>query len=199
MPENADGVVLVLHGGAERSRVRVHWWRLAVVRMVPFATAVRSHGGGRLAVVRLKYRVRGWNAPAEDPVADARWAMDRVRRVVPDAPVALVGHSMGGRVALRLAGAPGVVAVAALAPWLENDAVQPRPGTQVLLMHGDRDRITDPRRTEVVAERLDQLGAVVRHVPVEGETHAMLRHPRRWHETVAEFVVDALPPPRRAD
>ena len=125
----------------------VAWWRLAVIRMAPFATAVEHRGGDRLAVLRLKNRVRGWNGERQDPLTDARWALDRIRHVLPGVPIVLVGHSMGGRVALRLAAEPDVVGVAALAPWVESDSVQARPGTPVLLAHGSRDRITDPRRT----------------------------------------------------
>ena len=73
-----------------------------------------AHG---VAVWLLCYRYRGWNRPDLDPVADARWALAEIRRAHPGVPVALVGHSMGGRVALRVADEPGVVAVCALAPW----------------------------------------------------------------------------------
>ena len=41
-----------------------------------------------------------------------------VRMAYPGVPIALVGHSMGGRVALHLAGEADVVVVAALAPWI---------------------------------------------------------------------------------
>ena len=98
-------------------------------------------------VSRLKNRVRGWNGSRQDPVHDARWALDRIRRVLPGCPVVLVGHSMGGRVALHLSSEPGIAGIAALAPWVESDARPPPPRTPVLLVHGTSDRITDPRRT----------------------------------------------------
>lgn len=197
VPARPEGVVLVLHGGASRSRVPVTWWRLPVVRMLPFATAIEHADGDRLAVLRLKYRVRGWNGSRQDPVQDARWAVDRIRRVLPGVPIALVGHSMGGRVALQLAAETDVAAVAALAPWVEGDTRRPKGDPPVLLMHGTRDRITDPRRTAILAERWAATGADVRHVPVPDEKHAMLRHAALWHRTVAEFVSDALLPPAR--
>ena len=100
----------------------VAWWRLAVVRMAPFAPTIAHRAGDDLAVLRLKNRVRGWNGDRQDPVHDARWALDRIRHVLPGMPVVLVGHSMGGRVALRLGAEPDVVGVAALAPWVESDA-----------------------------------------------------------------------------
>ena len=80
VPDDPRGVVLILHGGAERSRMPVAWWRLPVLRMVPFASTIARRAGDDLAVLRLKYRVRGWNGSRQDPVHDARWALDRIRR-----------------------------------------------------------------------------------------------------------------------
>jgi len=197
VPADPEGVVLILHGGADRSREPVAWRRLAVVRMAPFASAIVRRAGDELAVVRLKNRVRGWNGTRQDPVHDARWALERIRRVLPGVPVVLVGHSMGGRVALQLSREPDVVGVAALAPWVESDTRQPRPGVAVLLAHGTADRITDPRRTEVLARRYADAGVAVRHVPVQGGKHAMLHDARRWHTLVAEFVTGVLLGPAR--
>lgn len=197
VPDAARGVVLVLHGGAERSRVPVAWWRLPVLRMVPFAASISRRAGDDLVVLRLKYRVRGWNGSRQDPVHDARWALDRVRRTLPGLPIVLVGHSMGGRVALHLGSEPGVAGVVALAPWVESDARQPRPGTPVLLVHGTRDRITDPRRTDILARRFSENGVDVRHVRIDGGTHAMLRDAPLWHDTVSDFVTTVLLGPGR--
>ncbi|WP_392543979.1 alpha/beta hydrolase [Oryzobacter telluris] len=196
VPDDPAGVVLVLHGGAENSLMPVVWWRLAVLRMKPFASAIERRAGDHVAVLRLKYRVRGWNGTRQDPVQDARWALDRIRHVLPDVPVVLVGHSMGGRVALRLAADPGVVGVAALAPWVESDSVQARPDTPVLLVHGSKDRVTDPRRTAVLASRLYDRGVDVRSVTIEGDSHAMLRDAGAWHRLVRDFVIDVLDPDR---
>ena len=40
VPAHPDGVALVLHGGSAASRTPMTWWRLAVLRMAPFATAI---------------------------------------------------------------------------------------------------------------------------------------------------------------
>ena len=175
MPQHPDGVVLVLHGGAQASRMPVAWWRLAVLRMAPFASTIVRRAGDDLAVLRLKNRVRGWNGSRQDPVHDARWALDRIRRTLPGLPVVVVGHSMGGRVALQLSGEPDVVGVAALAPWVESDVRQPPPGVSLLLVHGSRDRITDPRRTDVLARRY-----------TEQRRRPALRQGRGWHALDAQ-------------
>ncbi|HSO65504.1 MAG TPA: alpha/beta fold hydrolase [Ornithinibacter sp.] len=197
VPDDPSGVVLILHGGAEHGRMPVAWWRLPVLRMVPFASTITRRAGDDLAVLRLKNRVRGWNGSRQDPVHDARWALDRIRRTLPGRPVVVVGHSMGGRVALHLGSEPDVAGVVALAPWIESDARQPRPGTPVLLVHGTRDRITDPRRTNILAKRFSDNGVDVRHVRVEGGAHAMLRDAAVWHDTVCDFVTTVLPGPGR--
>lgn len=197
LPDDPVGVVLILHGGAEASRMPVAWWRLAVLRMAPFASTIARRSGGDLVVLRLKNRVRGWNGTRQDPVQDARWALDRIRRGLPGVPVVVVGHSMGGRVALHLSTEPDVVGVAALAPWVESDVRQPRPGVAVLLMHGTDDHVTDPRRTDLLARRYADSGVDLRYVKVEGGTHTMLKDARLWHDTVADFVTDVLLGPDR--
>jgi len=88
--------------------------------MVPFGWALRrATRGADVAVWQLRYRYGGWNEPYRDPLRDVSWALDEVRRRHPDAVVVLIGHSMGGRAALWAAGEPTVVAVCALAPWIE--------------------------------------------------------------------------------
>lgn len=187
-PAHPERVVLVLHGGRERSDEPVRWRQLAVLRMLPFAWAVARTGRGRVAVVRLRNAVRGWNDGA--PLADAQWALSQVRARYPGVPIGLLGHSMGGRTALRLCGEPDVVAVMTAATWLgPEDRLTPHPGLAALLVHGDRDRVTDPLGSEVAAARLRAAGADVEHVVLPGEGHAMLRRFWRWHTLAAEFLV----------
>ena len=47
----------------------------------------------------------GGTAPSASPVPDTLWALDQLAARFPDVPVALVGHSMGGRAAMYAAGA----------------------------------------------------------------------------------------------
>jgi alpha-beta hydrolase superfamily lysophospholipase len=160
--------------------------------MVPFASAIRARASDDLAVVRLRDSVRGWNGSRQDPVVDARWALDAIRRDLPAVPIAVVGHSMGGRVALEVAGDAGITAVAALAPWIEGRPEPPPQGTPVLLMHGSDDGITSPHRTAALARRWADAGVDVQYVSVEPGDHPMLRQAARWHATVADFVIEAL-------
>ena len=191
-PDSPRAAVLVLHGGGVRGKLPMHWRASPLLRTLPFALAIDRAGRGELAVVRLRNRYFGWNGADQDPVHDALWALDVIRERLPGVPIALVGHSMGGRVALTLAEQPDVRAVVGLAPWIEpEDEPRGAPGLSVLLMHGSRDRTTDPRRTQRHAARLRRLGAAVTLIDVL-DGHAMLWQASRWHRTVARFVRDAL-------
>ncbi|BCJ55131.1 alpha/beta hydrolase [Actinoplanes sp. NBRC 14428] len=184
---DARAVVVFLHGGSETS-VAPARRGAAYLRMAPFARAVSWAVRGRdVAVWQLRYRLRGWNGAAEDPVVDARWALGEARRRHPGAPIVLVGHSMGGRVALRLAGEPDVVGVCALAPWITDGEPAPEPGASVLIAHGDDDRVTSPAASAAYAARI---GASF--VPVPGEKHALLRRPVFWTRLVTAFVTETL-------
>ncbi len=62
-------VVLVLHGGRAHSRESGTPKRLTYRRLLPFAKALEAEGP---AVFMLRYRFRGWNAPAKDALRDAQ-------------------------------------------------------------------------------------------------------------------------------
>jgi dienelactone hydrolase len=183
--------VLVLHGGQERSKQPATRRYPAYWRMIPFARNLSRARG--VAVWQLCNRYRGWNAPELDPVVDARQALDEIRRAYPGVPVALVGHSMGGRVALRVADDPSVVAVCALAPWTpEGEPVAQLAGKTVLIAHGDRDRVTDPGLSYTYAERAKEVTDSVARFDVRGDKHALLLRYREWTRLVRRFTLGAL-------
>lgn len=190
--------VLVLHGGAETDLSRVRLWSHPYVRMVPFAYRLSRMGArSGVGVWQLRNRVRGWNRPQLHPVDDARWALERIRERVGDVPVALVGHSMGARVALRVADDERVAGVAALAPWTtDKDWVAPVTGRKVLIAHGVRDTVTTPESSLDYARRAAEVAEVVRF-ELADEGHAMLRRAQIWNRLVTGFVSDALGLPER--
>ncbi|MGW5054545.1 alpha/beta hydrolase [Actinokineospora sp. NPDC004072] len=181
------GAVLVLHGGREWSTARVAAHQLAYLRMVPFAWDI-ARKGDDVAVYLLRNRYRGWNAPDVHPVQDAHWALDQLG----DVPVVLVGHSMGGRVALRVAGRPTVVGVCALAPWIVDEPVEPLTGRALLIAHGDRDRTTEPGASYRFAERARGVTDRVARFESRGEGHALLRNARAWTRLTTAFALGAL-------
>lgn len=191
VPADPQGVVLVLHGGAHRGeQAAVSPAQLSVLRMVPVAHRIARAGRSRLAVHRLLNSHRGWDTRTT-PVMDVAWALDRVAEQHGDVPVALVGHSLGGRAALLGGDHPHVRSVVALNPWvLASDRVDLR-GRDVLVVHGSEDRIALPTRSAELVRRLAK-SASVGYVSVPGARHAMLRRGTTFETYAADFVTATL-------
>jgi pimeloyl-ACP methyl ester carboxylesterase len=179
----------VLHGGRANSLDSGERRRLAYWRMVPFARALARPG---LAVYVLRYRHRGWNGPDRDAARDAGAGVAAVADLHPGVPVVLLGHSMGGRAALAAAGAEPVVAVCALAPWLDgSDPVGQLAGRTVLIAHGDRERWTSPVNSFQYAVRAKRVTDRVARFDMSGAGHFMLARAGEWHRLVRRFVLGA--------
>ncbi|MEV6613055.1 alpha/beta fold hydrolase [Streptomyces sp. NPDC051051] len=193
VPRAARAAVLFLHGGRSDSRDPSRPWHPAAVRMRPVVRAVAAAVPDDVFLGAVRYRVRGWNQEAADPLRDARRALAELTRLVGDVPVVLVGHSMGGRAALRAASAPRVRSVVALAPWCPaGEPVAHLRDKGIVVVHGDRDRVTDPRASATYVRRASRAGARARFLPVAGGDHAMLRHSGTWHRTTGSAVADLL-------
>jgi pimeloyl-ACP methyl ester carboxylesterase len=186
-----QGIVLVLHGGASRGdRAMVSPAQLSVLRMVPLAQRIAFASRSRLAVHRLLNTHRGWDS-STTPVMDVAWALDRVTEQHGDLPVALVGHSLGGRAALLAAHDPQVRSVVALNPWVKpTDRVGLRD-TPVLVVHGGEDRIALPTRSAELARRLEST-TPIGYVTIPGGRHAMVRHARAFEGYATDFVTATM-------
>ena len=193
-PIDAIGAVLFLHGGRERSHEPVRASRLAVIRVRLLAWSVRRrlarHG---VAVWTLRFSVRGWNGEEMSPVADARWALEEIDRRAGPLPIVLVGHSMGGRTAMRVADAANVVGVIGLAPWLPSgEPIDALAGRALRIAHGTADRTTNPTLSQEFAGRAVGVAASVAYEVVPGDGHALLRHPRAWNRICADGALEML-------
>lgn len=185
---------VVLPGGRADSFEPSESRHLAGVRMRPIARSIhragRRHG---IAVMQLRYRVRGWNGTEMSPVADARWALQQIQTRYGDVPIVLVGHSMGGRTALRVADDVSVTGVVALAPWLpDGEPVEQLVGREVLIAHGNLDRVTSPHASRQFAERARSVAKQVDYVTVRGDAHAMLLRAPTWHRLATGFTLRLL-------
>ncbi|HEX4789256.1 MAG TPA: alpha/beta fold hydrolase [Actinospica sp.] len=186
-------VVLLLHGGRAESHRPVRRGNLAALRMVYFAKALRTECP--LPRLTLRYRYRGWNNAAGTPpdalpapVADTVEALASIEQRLGSMPVILVGHSLGGRTAVRAAQYPTVRAVAALAPWLpDNEPVEPLRGRSVLIAHGRQDEVTSPDHSIEFARRSAEVTAST-ELELLDDGHAMLRAAGAWHRLVGEFI-----------
>jgi predicted esterase len=193
-PGEVRGIALVLHGGRANGTTPVRAGQLAVLRMAPFAHSLRRSGrDAGLAVARLRYVVRGWNGASRSPVGDVQWALDRLAERIPGAPVALVGHSMGGRAAIYTAGHPSVRVVVGLAPWIEaGDPFEQVADRAVLVAHGDLDRITNPAASAAWTRRAAGVAASATYVSIRGDGHPMLKRASLWHSLTTSYVLEKL-------
>lgn len=186
-------VALVLHGGKEDSLAPTEVRQLAVMRMTPIARHLVTTGAAAgLAVWRLRFRYRGWNKADAHPVHDLRWALRQMRVRHGNAPVVLVGHSMGGRAAIRLADDESVVGVLGLAPWIPP--AEPREqlaGRRLLVVHGARDRITSCAASKDFVEGVRPIAKDAAFIGLRGCGHAMVRRVRVWNSLTAQFVLYA--------
>ena len=182
--------VLVLPGGKVRSDEPSRWWQLANLRMLLVARALRRRLGPGIDVRRVRYRRRGWNSPRLDALRDAQHVLDAVGN---PKSIVLVGHSMGGRVAARLAAGGGVGAVVALAPWWPGGDADLIPArTRLFVLHGTADTLTDPGSSLAQTRRARQRGLDAQWVGIDGAGHYMMRRWSEWHLRTTDFVAGHL-------
>ena len=194
-PGTPRGVILMFHDGQETSHSPVQnkhssWLRMALMAraLTPFA---RDHD---LALLLVQYRERGWNNDADpDPVKDARFALAEIARRYTNLPIVVVGHSMGGRTACRIADGDNIVGVTALAPWLpKGESTASMAGKQLRVIHGTRDRWTSARWSRDFVERCQGVTKSANWTSMPGVGHFMLRRVRKWNQFVEDSVSDIL-------
>lgn len=161
------------------------------------------------AVGEVRYRFGSWRrlvAATEDAHA-AMLALEEMGRPAD----ALVGFSLGGRVAVALAGAPSVRTVVGLAAWLP-DGVDLRPliGRRLHLAHGTLDRTfpgvpgISPQISEAAAARAEALGVPTELTMIAGGVHGVAARARwsglvplpragRWARVVTDAVAGDAP------
>jgi len=188
-PHGEEPIVLVLPGGKSMSEVRPMRWSFAKLRMRPFANAL-VRGLPEVAIGTVNYRHRGWNAPRQDPAEDVRTVLNQLSG---HGPVALFGHSMGGRAAVAAADHPRVTGVVGFAPWLpDTDGTATVRGRTVVLAHGSTDRWVTPRLSAQWAQRAQGVPDRLARFVVPGDDHTMLWHASRWNALAVMGCAAAL-------
>jgi alpha-beta hydrolase superfamily lysophospholipase len=188
------GAVLLAHGGKERSHQAVGSRNGAVQRMRWIGAAIAPQlAEAGVAVHILRFRYQGWNGRDADSVPDVHWAAGRLAAQYGDVPLALVGHSLGGRAVVNAADAANVVAVLGLAPWLPpTEPTAQLAGRKLLLAHGTQDRITSPRSSFEYAARARADGHDVARIVLPSSGHTLLNRARDWNRLVLAFAHSAL-------
>ncbi|GLW71616.1 hypothetical protein Kpho02_39150 [Kitasatospora phosalacinea] len=190
LPPGTGSVLLVLHGGRAESLAPQPRLGLARLRMRAFGAAVRRRvADPSLVEIEVAYRYRGWNGGHAHPVADAERALRELAAHAPGVGVVLLGHSMGGRAALAVAGHPQVRGAVLLAPWCEpGDPVDHLRGRRLVVLHDPSDRVTGAGASRALAARARRAGAEVRFVAMPRGGHAMIGGARAWQSLAARSV-----------
>ena len=156
--------------------------------MLPFAGQI-AKAVPTAAVARLRYRVRGWNGDGVDVLADVAHGLDELRDRFGPVPVVLLGHSLGGRAAVRSAGADQVSGVVALAPWLpDGEPVDQLAGRSLAILHGTRDMTTSGTLSARFGARTAGITTETACVRVPRSGHGMVFRAGLWHRLAASFV-----------
>ncbi|GAA4683358.1 alpha/beta fold hydrolase [Gordonia humi] len=185
--------VLVLPGGTDFSYRPFSRLQGSAMRMYPFTVSIQARFGSRVRVRQPRYRVYGWNGGQASPMPYARRALDRLADEHPDTPIAVIGHSMGGRIAAQLGDDARVTDILALAPWWQfADWRQIHDQARVVAVHGEADTVTRPARTAKGIAELADRGLDASYVSVPGGGHPMLDHLGLWHGEALAFVDQAL-------
>jgi pimeloyl-ACP methyl ester carboxylesterase len=154
-----------------------------------------------LGFVELRYRTRSWRR-FEDCVADGEAALAEAKERG-SRDVLLLWFSMGGAVAVRIAGDETVSTVVGLAPWLPPALeLEPLRGRRLAIVHGALDSPfpgvpgVRPSVSRAAAERARALGVQVERRTIPGALHAIALRGRggrvvpmpragRWAELVS--------------
>ncbi|WP_406841500.1 alpha/beta fold hydrolase (plasmid) [Streptomyces sp. AHU1] len=193
-PQQSRAAIITLHGGRAEGYQTSLPWHLTALRMRPVLHAAASAMPlDDIVLAHVRYRHRGWNH--NDPLNDAHRALSELQQIAGAVPTILIGHSMGGRAALRAASHPQVHSVLALAPWLPpGEPTRQLSGKCAVVVHGERDRITSPYTSTDYIRRARAAGVHAGIILIRNGDHAMLHRSALWHRTVTTVVTDLLRP-----
>jgi pimeloyl-ACP methyl ester carboxylesterase len=192
-PGGARTAVVCVNGG-QASEVEGTW--SATLEWLVRRLAPRFPG---LRFGEVRYRVKSWKQ-LDRCVEDARAAIEELaaRRTL------VLGFSMGGAVAARVASEPSVETVLGLAPWFPDRLpLEPLRGRRLRVLHGSLDRWlpgipgVSPALSRRGFDRALALGASGEYTLIPGAVHGValrahwgrpvpLPRARTWERLVAE-------------
>jgi pimeloyl-ACP methyl ester carboxylesterase len=174
-PVDANAAVVCVNGG--QSREVAGTWSASLEWLVRRLAPQFPE----LAFAEVRYRVKSWRR-LEWCVEDAQAAIDSTgaQRTL------LLAFSMGGAVAVQIAGAPSVETVVGLAPWLpDRISLERLRGRRLAVLHGSLDGVVpgipgvSPASSRRGFERALALGVEGDYTIIRRALHAVaLRTPR---------------------
>ncbi|MEX1907204.1 alpha/beta fold hydrolase [Janibacter sp. Y6] len=193
-PADPTACVIVLHGGTDDPTKAVrprrtwlpatmnsHWIQNGVDR------TLREEG---VATWALAHRLAGWDDDADPtPVREAAETVQQARRMYGEGVrIVLVGISMGGRTAVRVADMDGVVGVVGLVPWLpEEEPTYTLSGKHLRVGYAGLDRTCPLSSMTGFVGRARTDAATVEITEVGPDVHEMVL-PRVWQPFTARSV-----------
>jgi pimeloyl-ACP methyl ester carboxylesterase len=183
------GVTAVLVNGGTAKPVPGTWSATSELLVRELASRFPA-----IRFVEVRYRLKSWRA-LESCVADGRAAL-----AVADRPTMLIGFSLGGAVAVRLAANESVTGVLGLAPWLPPELpLDGLRGKRLDVVHGSWDRHlpgipgVSPAHSRAGWERARLLGAAGTYTVIPRGFHGCALRSRqgrlvrlpRWQAWVA--------------
>jgi dienelactone hydrolase len=164
------GDVVVCVNGGQANEVEGTW--SASIEWLVLRLAPRLP---RLRFVEVRYRVKSWRR-LDQCIDDARAAV----REAGGGRTALLGFSMGGAVAIAVAGEPSVERVLGLAPWIPDRlALDSLRGRRLDVLHGSLDRWlpgipgVSPASSRRGFERARALGVEGTYELIHGAVHGV--------------------------
>jgi pimeloyl-ACP methyl ester carboxylesterase len=151
-----------------------------------------------LRFAELRYRIKSWRR--------LPWCMEDARAAIEATAgerTLLIGFSMGGAVAIGVAGEPSVETVVGLAPWIPPALdLEPLRGKRLAVIQGQLDRALPgvpgvaPRHSRAGFDRVRALGVEADYTLIAGAVHGLAVRPYghrlvplpregRWTELVA--------------
>ncbi len=194
-PARSAGVVVLLHGANDALQPHPAWLDPAYLRMPALRRVIRRACQRKLVVAQIYHAGGGWDLHSRAAEEDGRYAFELVRRRFPGLPLCVVAHSSGGCAALRAGDDPGIVSIAALAPYVSpHDRADHLAGRDLLVVHGDQDHVASFQLSRELVERVNQSGGRARFVAMPAAGHFMVRGAKLWHSLAADHVVRTLLP-----
>jgi pimeloyl-ACP methyl ester carboxylesterase len=188
------GTVSMLEAGQGSPILLLHGLGATKAEFLPTAAALASEQHRVIAMDFPGFGDSDKPFPAPyDPPFFAEWA-ESVLDELGIERAHVLGHSMGGRVALALADDPRVVEVVGLAPWVVgSDGIKVHENQKLLLIHGVGDRMTSAEASRRVVETLQERGLTASFVGLRSADHAMLRRAGTWDHLVSGYLAGTLP------